>query len=173
MAIENIKLDLGEVEKCLDTLKFCSSTDGAAAKFYDIVQPYYEKFRTITDSQGAIFDMCAKFALEDMAVELAEMVGRPFGIPGQPTSSIFYLWKPYQQRAEWSEVPGIRSLNERIECLDSMGYHAVDGARNDGMINDLISGLRPGSFLDGFESASWDNGYARLVGMDGKICARS
>jgi len=159
---DDIRRQLQDAEICIAVLSFCASRDNAAAKFLRIARPYYDKLFVAAQS-GLESPMWPAF--DKLNAELVTLIARPFCQPDRPSAAAYFLWKPQESQTGLPTrgSSGLAPLAESLETSCALNFYTVDGTSNDGMINDLLSGLRPGYFMDGYESYSWEDGYTRLI----------
>lgn len=163
--------ELDDAGKSLACLRFCSLSDDVAFQLLNIVQPYYEKLSIVVYRHPHALNAYEQSSLQDMAGQLSTLVGRPFCDQDQTDSSIYFHWKSAQSAGVvQSDAYDIEALDTKFQTLDLMKHEAASGVVDDGMI-ELVSGLRPGTLLGGFESSLWNNNY-EPVGLDGSTgCA--
>lgn len=148
--------DLRLASACLDFLGVCSEKDVAAGQFHSLLSRFYTTLCSTVDGQ-------LKFGSEviSTARELNELMRRPFKTHGEASIGCCYLWQEndhqHDQRQQGIDDPIIRDVaiasGKPLCCDDS--WQRIDGIKNDGMIHDMLSGIRPGRFLPGFESSAW------------------
>jgi hypothetical protein len=141
---------------CLDLLKVCAVKDVAAGQFLQTLTPFYKTLHAAATGKGE--NGAQVFAT---AHALHDLFRAPFKTPFEDSTDSRYLWKQQQQQRqqEFESFPlsGLpNALSPSLCCDDS--WQRIDGIKNDGMVNDLLSAIRPGHFLPGFESNTWNDG---------------
>ncbi|CAD0096544.1 unnamed protein product [Aureobasidium mustum] len=149
---ERLYIEGGIVQKCW----VCIQKDVAAGQFHSLLSRFYAILYATANGQ-------LKFGPDVIgtARELNELIRRPFKTQGQESVECCYLWQEedhqHHQREQGIDDVIVRDVanapNQSFCCDDS--WQRIDGIKNDGMIHDLLSGIRPGRFLPGFESSAW------------------
>lgn len=148
--------DLRLASACLDFLRVCGEKDVAAGQFHSLLSRFYTTLYSTVNGQ-------LKFGPDviSTARELNELIRRPFNTHGEVSMECCYLWQEddhqHDQRQQCLTDPIIRDVvkgsSQPFCCDDS--WQRIDGIKNDGMIHDMLSAIRPGRFLPGFESSAW------------------
>jgi hypothetical protein len=139
----NIEEELHLALACLDFLGVCSEKDVAAGQFYSTLNRFYATLHATATGQLA-------FGLDT--------VKRPFKNSDQASPDCCYPWqeqKQGQDQQNHDDRPIRDVANTSDESLSFDGWQRIDGIKNDGMIHDLLSSMRPGHFITGFESSAW------------------
>lgn len=151
----HVNEDLNLAIACITFLSICSSKDQAAGQFVKTLTPYYETLYAMATSQTI-----HEAELSTTACALRDLVGRPFKTASEESPEVRYLWKQQQeQRQNMDEFvfnttnhPLDQGLPGDLACIPCDNWQGIDSVRNDGTIHDLLSAIRPGHFLPGFES---------------------
>ncbi|CAD0111801.1 unnamed protein product, partial [Aureobasidium uvarum] len=153
--VSRLQDDLHLALACLDFLQVCSQKDLAAGQFYSTLSRFYTTMYSTASGQ-------LEFGpdMVNTARDLNELTRRPFKTPSQASPEFCYLWQEEDQenaqRQQYINDLMIRDVaNAPDESLCCDSWQRIDGIKNDGMIHDLLSGIRPGRFLPGFESSNW------------------
>ncbi|KAK6002629.1 hypothetical protein QM012_001379 [Aureobasidium pullulans] len=156
-SVSTLQDDLHLASACLDFLGVCSEKDVAAGQFHSILSRFYATLYSTASGQ-------LKFGPDviSAARELNELIRRPFKMQGQASIECCYLWQEddhqHNHGQQRIDDPNIRDgTNAPVQsfCCDD-SWQRIDGIKNDGMIHDLLSSIRPGRFLPGFESSAWN-----------------
>ncbi|KAG9635400.1 hypothetical protein KCU64_g15031, partial [Aureobasidium melanogenum] len=148
--------DLQLASACLNFLGVCCQKDVAAGQFHSLLSRFYGTLYSTANGH-------LKFGADAISVarELNELIRRPFKAQGQAGVECCYLWQEEdhqhnqcQRRIDDLIIRGVANSPDQSCCCDD-SWQRIDGISNDGMIHDLLSGIRPGRFLAGFESSAW------------------
>ncbi|KAH0332924.1 hypothetical protein KCU81_g10011, partial [Aureobasidium melanogenum] len=147
--------DLHLASACLDFLGVCGQKDVAAGQFHSLLSRFYAILNSTANGR-------LKFGQDviSTARELNELIRRPFKTQAQDSVECCYRWQEddhqHNQCRERIDEPIIRDVSNAPDqsCCCDDSWQRIDGIKNDGMIHDLLSGIRPGRFLPGFESSA-------------------
>jgi hypothetical protein len=151
----NIEEELHLALACLNFLSVCSEKDVAAGQFYSTLNRFYATLNATAIGQLA-------FGLDTVntARDLNDLIRRPFKNSDQANPDCCYPWQDqkkgqeqYQQNTDDLSIRDVANTSD--DSLSSDGWQRIDGIKNDGMIHDLLSSMRPGHFVTGFESSAW------------------
>ncbi|THV69205.1 hypothetical protein D6C78_03187 [Aureobasidium pullulans] len=147
--------DLDLALSCLQILNICREKDIAAGQFYSTLMPLYETLTATVIGQPV-----SQSAVYDAARTLHDLIRKPFKDSGKDSPQSQFFWKDEQQRHSQDPMnndPFSSSdiANAPDPSLSCDSWQCIDGIKNDGMIHDLLSAIRPGHFLPGFESSAW------------------
>ncbi|KAI4715253.1 hypothetical protein E4T48_08572 [Aureobasidium sp. EXF-10727] len=140
---------------CLDFLQVCGQKDLAARQFHSTLSRCYTTLDSTVNGQ-------LEFGpnVVNTARDLNELIRRPFKTPSQTSPEFCYLWQEKdqedaqrQQYIDGLTIRDVANASNQSLCCDS--WQRIDGIKNDGTLHDLLSGIRPGRFLPGFESSAW------------------
>jgi len=154
-SVGNLEDELRLALACLDFLGVCSQRDVAAGKFHSTLTRFYATLHATATGQ-------LDFGLEviNTARDLNELIRRPFKSSDQVSPDCCYLWQGgTQQNIDSLPIGDVANASDETLCCDS--WQRIDGIRNDGMIQDLLSSTRPGHFITGFESSAWTDSTVR------------
>ncbi|KAG9674117.1 hypothetical protein KCU99_g3632, partial [Aureobasidium melanogenum] len=164
--------DLQLASACLDFLGVCSQKDVAAGQFHSLLSRFYATLYSTATGH-------LKFGADviNTARELNELIRRPFKTQGQAGVDCCYLWQEEdhqhnqcQQRTDDLIIRDVVNASDQ-SCYCDDSWQRIDGIKNDGMIHDLLSGIRPGRFLPGFESIKDDDIEQKDMSLDQKRTA--
>lgn len=142
---------------CLDFLGVCSEKDVAAGHFYSTLSRFYATLHAAATGQ---LDFGHDVVIT--ARDLNELIRRPFKSPDQYSPGWCFLWQGQEQHEQNHDDLSIRDVSNGPNESLCGSWQRIDGIRNDGMIHDLLSSMRPGRFMTGFESNAWSDS-ARLT----------
>ena len=154
--VGDLEEELQLARACLDFLGVCSERDVAAGQFHSTLSGFYATLHSTACRQ-------LDFGLEvvNTARDLNELIRRPFKNSDQASPDACYLWQE-QKHGQESHQQNVDDLSMRDNACDESlccdSWQRIDGIKNDGMIHDLLSSMRPGRFITGFESSAWTDG---------------
>jgi hypothetical protein len=154
-SVGNLEDELNLANACLVFLGVCGEKDVAAGQFHSTLTRFYATLHATATGRLA-------FGLDTVntARDLNELIRRPFKNSDQASPDCCFPWQEQKQGQEQhqqnaDDLP-IRDLaNVSDESLSCDSWQRIDGIKNDGMIHDLLSSIRPGHFITGFESSAW------------------
>jgi hypothetical protein len=160
-SVGNLEDELHLAHACLDFLGVCGQKDVAAGQFHSTLTRFYATLHATATGR-------LDFGLEvvNTARDLNELIRRPFKSADQASPDCCYLWQEQaqgqdetQQNIDSLPIRDVANAPDELLCGDS--WQRIDGIKNDGMIHDLLSSMRPGHFITGFESSAWTGSTAR------------
>jgi len=137
---------------CLDFLNVCGEKDVAAGQFHSTLSRFYATLHSTATGQ-------LDFGQDviNTAHDLNELIRRPFKSSDQFSPGFCFLWQGQEQHQQETDDLSIRDVSSTPDESLCGSWQRIDGIRNDGMIHDLLSSMRPGHFMTGFESSAWND----------------
>lgn len=137
---------------CLDFLSVCGEKDVAAGQFHSTLSRFYSTLHSTATGR-------LKFGQDvtNTARDLNELIRRPFKSPDQFSPECCFPWQGQEQHQQNGDDLSIRDVSGAPDESLCGSWQRIDGIRNDGMIHDLLSSMRPGHFMTGFESSAWND----------------
>ena len=155
--VAKLEDELHLAHACLDFLRVCSEKDIAAGQFHSTLSRFYATLHSTATGQ---LDFGQDVV--NTARDLNELIRRPFKSSDQFSPGCCFLWQGPEQHQQNDDGLSIRDVSNGPDKSLCGSWQRIDGIRNDGMIHDLLSSMRPGRFMTGFESSAW-NDSAQLM----------
>ncbi|KAF1348954.1 hypothetical protein BDV97DRAFT_399492 [Delphinella strobiligena] len=160
--------DLDQARRCLEVLDFCGEVDAVAAKFCNLLRPFYKALNSMAVSRASLATSPDP-RLQSLCAELFSLVRRPFGdfhpqgVLSNGNGSPDDPFCPAVMANPLAPAGTVAFGWQMLTGADNYGNGSGSGS---GSSSTLLGNLGPAKFLDGVPHGWLDDAETRASAME-------